>query len=102
MFPDQHVDVCYHPSVSDALGYAQDFLTIFKVIGWRVPAPSESLTARPGLAFVVGGQGVLPPSAEALRDALRIYGIEVIVSCDPDPTRMMTSADFVLAIGAEQ
>jgi hypothetical protein len=62
MFPDQHVDVCYSPSASDALGYAQDFLTIFKVIGWRVQAPSESSTAQPRLAFVVSEQGVLPPS----------------------------------------
>jgi hypothetical protein len=99
MFPDQHVDVCYSPSAGDAIGYAQDFLTIFKVIGWKVHAPSESLTAPPGLAFVVGEQSVLPPSAEALRDALRIYGIEVAISSDP--TRVTRSADFVLVVGPE-
>jgi hypothetical protein len=35
-FPDQHVGICYDPSASDALDFAQDFLTIFKVIGWKV------------------------------------------------------------------
>ena len=99
MFPDQHVDVCYAPLAFDALGYAQDFLTIFKVIGWKVHAPSESLIVQPGLAFLAGEQGVLPPSAEALRDTLRIYGIEVATVCDP--SREMKSADFVLAIGSE-
>jgi hypothetical protein len=100
MFPDQHVDVRYCPSASDALGYAQDFLTIFKVIGWKVQAPSENLIAQPCLAFVLGEQGILPPSAEALRDALRIYGIEVATFCDP--ARETTSADFVLVVGPEQ
>jgi hypothetical protein len=99
MFPDQHVDVCYSPLAFDALGYAQDFLTIFKVIGWKVHAPSESLIVQPGLAFLAGERGVLPPSAEALRDTLRIYGIEVATVCDP--SREMKSADFVLAIGSE-
>ena len=99
MFPDQHVDVRYCPLASDALSYAQNFLTIFKVIGWKVHPPSESLTAHPGLAFAVGGQGVLPPSAEALRDALRIYGIDVATVSDP--ARETTAADFVLAIGSE-
>jgi hypothetical protein len=46
-------------------------------------------------------QGTLPPSAEALRDALRdalrIYEIEVATLCDT--ACESTSADFVLAIG---
>ena len=99
-FPDQQVGVCYYPSASDALGYAQDFLTVFNVIGWKVTggAPSETLNARfTGLALVVCAQGSLPPSAEALRDALRIYGIEVATFCDPTCT--MRSSGFILAIG---
>ena len=99
-FPDQQVGVCYYPTASDALGYAQDFLTIFKVIGWKVNegAPSEALNGQStGLAFVVSGPGSLPPSAEALRDALRIYGIEVTAFCDPNCN--MRSGDFILAIG---
>ena len=101
-FPDQQVGVCYYPSASDALGYAQDFLTVFKVIGWKVNdgEPSETLNGQStGLAFVIDGQGSLPPSAEALRDALRIYGIEVATFCDP--TCNMRSGGFILAIGPQ-
>jgi hypothetical protein len=101
-FPDRQVGVyCYH-SANDALGYAQDFLTIFNVIGWKVNdgTPPESLDAQStGLAFVVHAQGSLPPSAEALRDALRIYGIEVATFCDPTCT--MKSGGFILAIGPQ-
>jgi hypothetical protein len=53
-FPDQQVGVCYYPSASDALGYAQDFLTVFNVIGWKVTgsAPSETLNGQfTGLAL---------------------------------------------------
>ena len=98
-FPDQHVGICYDPSASDALDFAQDFLTIFKVIGWSVNegAASNSLTGRStGLAFVIAKPDGLPPSAEALRDALRIYGIEVVTIWDP--TRNMMSASFILSV----
>ncbi|MFZ0738546.1 MAG: hypothetical protein WAM96_15730 [Candidatus Acidiferrales bacterium] len=101
-FPDQLVGVCYYPSASDALDYAQDFLTVFKVIGWKLNdgAPSETLNGQStGLAFLVSGQGSLPPSAEALRDALRIYGVEVATFCDP--TCGMRSSGFILAIGPQ-
>ena len=76
-FPDQQVGVCYYPAASDALGYAQDFLTVFNVIGWKVTggAPSETLNGQfTGLALVVCAQGSLPPSAEALRDAYEFMG----------------------------
>ena len=102
VFPDQRVSVCYYPSASDALGYAQDFLTVFKSIGWKVSdgPPSESLSSQTtGLAFVVSRQGSLPPSAEALRDALRIYGIEVTTFCDPNCN--LRSGGFILAIGPQ-
>jgi hypothetical protein len=101
-FPDQQVGVCYDPVASDAHGYAQDFLTIFSVIGWEVndEAPSETLNGQStGLAFVVCAQGSLPPSAEALRDALRIYEIEVETFCDPTCT--MRSGGFILSIGPQ-
>jgi hypothetical protein len=101
-FPDQEVGIWYDPSASDALSYAEDFLTIFKVIGWEVTegAPSETSNGqRSGLAFVVCGQGGLPPSAEALRDALRIYEIEIATICDP--TCNMRSGGIILAVGRE-
>ena len=99
-FPDQEVGVCYHPSASDSLDYAQDFLTVFKAIGWKVNegAPSEAVSIQStGLAFVVSEQSKLPPCAEALRDALRIYAIEVATFCDP--TCNTKPGSFVLAIG---
>jgi hypothetical protein len=99
-FPGQQVGVCYDPSESDALGYAQDFLTVFTVIGWKVDdgAPSEALNGQStGLAFVASGQGSLPPCAEAFRDALRIYGIEVVTFCDP--TCNTKPGAFILTIG---
>jgi len=99
-FPDQQVDLCYYPSAEDALGYARDFLTVFKAIGWRVNdgAPIEVVNAQAtGLAFVVSGPGSLPASAEALRDTLRIYGIEVATFCDPASNT--ESGGFILTIG---
>jgi hypothetical protein len=99
-FPDQEVGVCYHPSASDSLDYAQDFLTVFKAIGWKVNerAPFEAVSIQStGLAFVVSEQSKLPPCAEALRDALRIYAIEVATFCDP--TCNAKPGSFVLAIG---
>ena len=99
-FPDQKVDLRYHPSAPDAPGYAQDLLTVFKVIGWKVNdgVTSEIVEGQStGLAFVVSGQGTLPPSAEALRDTLRICGIEVATLCDP--SCQTEPGGFILAIG---
>jgi hypothetical protein len=99
-FPEQHVDLCYYPSAKDAFSYAQDFLTVFKAIGWRVNdgAPSEAVNSpSAGLAFVVGENAGLPPSAEALRDTLRIYGIEV--GTFSDPACKTEPGGFILAIG---
>ena len=101
-FADQQVDVCYCPSASDALSYAQDFLTVFKVVGWTVNhgAPSETWNVpSTGLAVVVRDESSLPPSAEALRDALKIYAIEVATFCDPTCT--MRFGGFILAIGPQ-
>lgn len=83
-FPDQQVGVWYSPTATDAFAYAQDFLTIFKSIGWTVndAEPAEIVTAQStGLALIVSRGGSLPPSAEALRDTLRIYAIEVNTVC---------------------
>src|SRR5208282_2667646 len=101
-FPDQQVGVWYDPSANDALSYAKDFLMVFKVIGWKVEegAPRETFNGQcTGLAFVVCAQGGLPPGAEALRDAFRIYGIEIATICDP--TGNVNAGDFVLAVGRE-
>jgi hypothetical protein len=101
-FPDQQVGICYYPSASDALSYAQDFLTVFNVIGWKVNdgAPSETRDSHStGLSFVVCAQSSPPPSAEALRDVLRIYGIEVATHHDPACT--IDSGGFILAIGPQ-
>ncbi|HXW62250.1 MAG TPA: hypothetical protein VEJ45_06605 [Candidatus Acidoferrales bacterium] len=99
-FTEQQVDLCYYPSAKDAFSYAQDFLTVFKAIGWRVNdgAPSEVVSSpSTGLAFVVSEKGGLPPGAEALRDTLRIYGIEVATVCDP--ACKTEPGGFILAIG---
>jgi len=101
-FPEQEVGVYYCASASDALAYAQDFLTVFKAIGWKVNegAPSESLGDEfTGLTFVATGQDSLPPVAEALRDALRIYEIEVATFCDPACN--MRSGGFILSVGPQ-
>ena len=101
-FPDQEVNVCYHPAASDALSYAQDFVTVFKVIGWTVNdgGPSRALNAQSmGLAFLLSVRDSLPPSAEALRDSLRIYGIEVSTLCDP--TCNISPSAFTLVIGPQ-
>jgi hypothetical protein len=99
-FPNQQVGLCYYPSATDALGYAQDFLTVFKAIGWKVNdgAPVEVVTGQAkGLAFVISGEGSLPPCAQALRDTLRIYGIEVATFCDP--ACITEPGGFILAVG---
>jgi hypothetical protein len=100
-FPEQQVDVWFSPSANDALTYAQDFLTIFKAIGWRVTEPESrdlpgSQTA--GLALVASEEGSLPASAEALRDALRVYGIEAETFCDGGCN--IVAGSFVLAVGS--
>jgi hypothetical protein len=83
-FPDETVAVRYLPSSSDCLNYAGDFSIIFKAINWTVDSV-ESIEDLPysssGLAIVARDKK-LPPSAEALRDALRIYGIEAEVTID--------------------
>ncbi len=81
-FPDERVEIRYAPAAGDALSYAQDFLSIFKAIGWDVTGPeAEGLGNRSALALLVCDTK-LPACAEALRDALRIYEIGVETQCD--------------------
>ena len=78
-FPEQKVEI-EHCDAGDAASYARDFLTIFNAVRWdvaelglaRVPSAHSD-----GLAIVVSAMQKVPAGAEALRDALRIYGIEV-------------------------
>ena len=101
-FPEQRVAVQYFPSASDALAYAQDFLTIFKAVGWKVDnvESAERATAHAGgLALVVSQDRRLPPAAEALRDALRIYGIEA--ETVSDPSEYIAAGDFALRVGSD-
>jgi hypothetical protein len=97
-FPEETVAVRYLTSASDALNYANDFSTIFKAVNWNV-VPSEPTKVLPysssGLAIVVREER-LPPSAEALRDALRIYGIEAQVA--RDQSNLCGTSNFALAV----
>jgi len=96
-FPEETVAVRYLTSASDALNYADDFLTIFKAVNWNV-VPAEPAEVLPysssGLTIVVPES--LPPSAEALRDALRIYGIEAQVA--RDQSNLCGTSNFALAV----
>lgn len=100
-FPVQRVKVCYQRAASDASAYAQDFFTIFKVIGWDVAEAEASENwngEAAGLSLVVAAPASLPVGAEALRDALRIYGIEVATVCDPSCG--MSAGGFIFNVGA--
>ena len=99
-FPDQTVGISFSSPADDALAYAQDFLAIFKAIGWRVTEPEAREIpggSSAGLALVFSKAGNLPPAAEALRDALRIYEIDAEILCDP--TGDIAAGSFVLAVG---
>ncbi|MDQ1406750.1 MAG: hypothetical protein QOG55_2379 [Acidobacteriaceae bacterium] len=97
-FPEETVAVRYLTSASDALNYADDFSTIFKAVNWTVVSaePAEDLAhCFSGLTIVVREEK-LPPSAEALRDALRIYGIEAEVA--RDRSNLCGASNFALAV----
>lgn len=97
-FPDEPVGVCYLPAVADAHDYAEDFLTIFKAINWTVDdaRPAVDLKSAPRGLVIVIPEGQLPPSGAALRDALRIYGIEAQIV--PDTANLCGPRKFVLAV----
>ncbi len=102
VFPEQEVCVCYRPDVGDSRAYAQDFLTVFKAVGWEAgdvePAPDGVRDAN-GLALLVSEEEKIPHAALALRDALLIYHIEADFLCDPGSVK---SGSFALVIGAHQ
>jgi hypothetical protein len=102
-FPEQQVAVQYFPSGGNALAYARDFVTIFKAVGWKVDESGSADRARTaqagGLALVVSQERRLPPAAEALRDALRIYGIEAETLSDSGGD--VAPGDFVLSVGRD-
>jgi hypothetical protein len=95
-FPDERVEIRYAPNADDGLSYAQDFMAVFKAIGWDVSGPeAEGSRNRPALALLVH-DAKLPACAEALRDALRIYDIAVETQCGPGSP----AHTFTLWVGA--
>src|SRR5262249_36119824 len=102
-FPEQRVEIQTSSSATDAAGYAQNFLAIFKACRWNVdPDAPRSVSGdesveSPGLAIVVREDHRVPAGAKALRDALRIYHVEVGTVCEPD--RKIDPGAFILRIG---
>ena len=97
-FPEEPVGVCCLSSAPEARSYADDFLTIFKAINWsaqEVESAHDFPVGSAGLALIVR-ENQLPASAEALRDALRIYNLEAQVL--PDRGNLCGSRKFVLAV----
>jgi hypothetical protein len=100
MFPEQQAGIFYSPTSSDAQAYAQEFLTIFKAVGWTVADPEPTEIARvqsANLTVIVSDEATLPPAAEALHDTLQIFRMNVEVS--RDFTHKIASGSFILAIG---
>jgi hypothetical protein len=97
-FPGESAGVCYSRSSDEARAYAEDFLNIFKAINWSVE-DAESVVDLPaashGVAIIVKEKH-LPSSAEALRDALRIYHLEAEIL--DHQNSLCGSRKFVLAI----
>lgn len=98
-FPDEKVRVCYSPSATDGRSYAEDFVSVFRAIGWRVDGPDASgdTAASPSALALVPSDMGLTPCAAALRDAMRIYRIEIHV----DFSRPARASDgsFLLRVG---
>jgi hypothetical protein len=99
-FPKQRVAI-EHTEAGDAPSYARDFLTIFNAVRWDVAelgVAKGSAGNGSGLAVVVGKDQNVPAGAEALRDALRIYGIDVETkfnsACE------IEAGDFIFSVGA--
>ena len=99
-FPNERVDLRYAPDADDALPYAENFLAVFKAILWDVEGPLADPSAPMGLTLVAGASSGLPPCAEALRDALRIYAIETRVQ--QKDGRNATPVSFTLIVGLRE
>jgi hypothetical protein len=79
-FPGERVEIVYSPTAADGQAYATDFMAIFKAIGWDVSGPTAGENfagGSPSLAIVTSKEEGLPACAQAFRDALRIYEVEV-------------------------
>jgi hypothetical protein len=97
-FPDESVGVAYSSKSRDAAAYADDFLTIFKAINWSAENSQPADTLPPsssGLLIALPGDK-LPASAEALRDALRIYSLEAAVV--PSQPQLCGGSNFLFAV----
>jgi|SRR5215472_1031604 len=94
-FPNERVEIRYSADSDDALSYAQDFLSIFKAIGWDVDGPQAEPGVQAGLTIRASGNAGAPACVEALHDALRIYEIEV-----RHENVDAISSNFILTIGA--
>jgi hypothetical protein len=102
-FPEQTVGVWASPEAADAEAYAEDFATIFRAIGWNVSNPNMAGILNgnvAGLSLFCNAEEGLTGCAAALRDALRIYNLEIdipAVSLNAIPR-----GSFVFAVGANQ
>jgi hypothetical protein len=99
-FPDESVGVCYSAGSAEAAAYAEDFLTIFKAINWSADSSeaNANIPASPsGLLIAVPAEKI-PASAEALRDALRIYNLEVAIV--PAQAALCGDRYFVFGVAA--
>jgi hypothetical protein len=99
-FPDERVEIRHAPDSDGALSYAEDFLAVFKAILWDVEGPHADSSAPLGLTLVAGVSSELPPCAEALRDALRIYAIETKVK--QRAARDAKPVSFTLIVGPRE
>ena len=99
-FPSERVEIRYALDADDALSYAENFLAVFKAILWDVEGPHAERSAPVGLMLVSGINSGLPPCAEALRDALRIYAIETKVK--QRDARDATPVSFTLIVGLRE
>jgi hypothetical protein len=100
-FPAQNVGVWASPEVADADAYAEDFVTIFRAIGWNVSRPDMAGLLNgnvAGLALLSNFEEGLTGCAEALRDALRIYDLEV--ATPSVSSGAIPRGGFVFAVGA--
>ncbi len=85
-FPGQRVALEYAEGSADAADYALDFLAIFRALNWDVEGPRQLEPAplhEPCLKLIAA-RPHLAGCAEGLRDALRVYGIEVELVSDQD------------------
>ena len=95
-FPDERVEIRYAPDADDALSYAQDFMAVFKAIGWDVTGPEAEAPGNRSALVLLVRDAKLPACAEAFRDALRIYETLVETQCETGSP----AHTFILWVGA--